>query len=99
MTSLRGAVNRAERDDRYHIAALDVFEAQRRARSFGEELVGVFHSHPDAPASPSSTDALEAWGGWVHLIVSCEAGEVTDMRCWQWDGGTFVPVSLESAAE
>jgi proteasome lid subunit RPN8/RPN11 len=95
VSSVQPAENRAESDDRFRIDAIDVFEAQRAARAADEELIGVFHSHPDRDARPSGTDVEDAWGGWLHLIVSCEAGEATEMRCWEWDGSTFVPVHIE----
>lgn len=95
VTGVQAAENRAPGDNRFSIDAEDVFDANRRARDRGEELVAVFHSHPDSGARPSETDADDAWGGWVHLILGCEAGEVAEMRCWRWDDSAFVPVAIE----
>ena len=37
----------------------------------GDEVVGIYHSHLDAPAYPSATDvAMAAYPDAVHLIVS-----------------------------
>jgi len=37
----------------------------------GDEIVGIYHSHLDAPAYPSQTDvAMAAYPDAIHLIVS-----------------------------
>lgn len=41
----------------------------------GDELVGIYHSHLDAPPYPSPTDvAMAAYPDAVHLIVSLTHG-------------------------
>ena len=92
---LRGAANRAARPDRYTIEARDVYEAIREARRAGQQIVGVYHSHPDAPPYPSATDAAEAWGGWLHLIVGCLGGTGGELRCWRWAESEFVEVGID----
>jgi proteasome lid subunit RPN8/RPN11 len=77
------------------IAALDVMGAALSARRDGLELLGAYHSHPGADASPSRTDAAESWGDWLYLIVACENGEPGDVRCWRWAGSEFVEVHIE----
>jgi proteasome lid subunit RPN8/RPN11 len=33
-------------------------------------IIGVYHSHPNGPATPSETDIAEArYPDWLHLIV------------------------------
>ena len=42
----------------------------------GDEIVGIYHSHLDAPAYPSPTDvAMAAYPDAVHLIVSLTQGD------------------------
>lgn len=90
------ARNRAERSDRFLIDARDVFAAMQAARAAGEELIGVYHSHPDAAAEPSVVDRDDAWGDWLHLIVSCRGGTAAEMNCWRLDHDTPVPVELHA---
>ena len=54
-------------DDRQHI------EVRRWLRRLAPplEIVGVYHSHPNAPARPSASDVAEAnYPDWVFAIVS-----------------------------
>jgi proteasome lid subunit RPN8/RPN11 len=61
-------------------------EAYRRIdhelRGSEQEIIGVFHSHPDCPAKPSPTDLENAWEGFVYPIVSVHQGRAIDVRCW-----------------
>ena len=92
---LVAAENRAARADRFYIDAADVFAAQQAARRHGDEVVAVYHSHPDAPAEPSETDRRDADGEWIHLIVACNQGVAAQIECWRWDGEGFLPIGLQ----
>lgn len=71
------------RRNRYAIDPADVLAAEREAESTGLDLVGFFHSHPDAPAEPSATDLAQAsWPGFAYVIVSVLDGRVGDVRAW-----------------
>jgi proteasome lid subunit RPN8/RPN11 len=96
---VRPEANRATRRDRFLIDAEDVFAALQAGRATGDEIVGVYHSHPDAGSAPSATDRREAWGEWLQLIVACERGSVTGTSCWRSDGDRLVAVAvIEEAA-
>lgn len=44
---------------------------QRELRGSGEEILGVYHSHPKGPAEPSARDAgAAAYPGWIWLITA-----------------------------
>ncbi len=88
------AQNRAARLDRFLIEAREVFEAMRSARREGVELVGIYHSHPDAPPEPSPTDQADTWLEGVYLIVSCRQDGSTAQACWLWSGDDFADVPL-----
>jgi proteasome lid subunit RPN8/RPN11 len=92
------ATNRAADRDRFLIDPRDVFEVMKGARAHGGEVVAVYHSHPDASPVPSMTDRHEAWGDWLHVIVSCEAGESCDARCWRLAERDFVAVPIVEEA-
>lgn len=94
----RAERNRAVRNDRFLIDAADVFAAMRAARTDGDEIIGVYHSHPDGAAEPSATDRADAWGGWLHVIVACPGGSPERMKCWRDAGDRFDAVEIVAVA-
>ena len=58
-------------ETRYEAAPEDLFHATRKMREKGEELLGIYHSHPRSPAFPSPTDVqLAFYPDAVYFIVS-----------------------------
>ncbi len=55
----------------YEAAAQDLFAAQREMRETGENLLGIYHSHPlQAEPAPSETDVRRAfYPEAVYFIV------------------------------
>jgi len=51
-------------------------------RGSGNEIIGVYHSHPDCPAKPSPTDLASAWEGFAYPIISVCDGQAAAMHCW-----------------
>ncbi|MGD2153172.1 MAG: M67 family metallopeptidase [Gemmatimonadales bacterium] len=74
---------RDERRRRYLIGPDDVLALERRASDSGLQVVGYYHSHPDAPAVPSEFDREHAWPTYVYLIVSVVDGRAADIRAWR----------------
>jgi proteasome lid subunit RPN8/RPN11 len=72
-----------ERRRRYLIGPDDVVALERRASQTGLQVVGYYHSHPDAPPAPSDFDREHAWPWYVYLIVSVVAGRAADARAWR----------------
>ena len=85
------------RADRYRLDPDDFLVTDRAARDDGLEIVGVWHTHPDHPARPSRTDREAAWEGWSYLILSVDAGQVSELTAWRLEGGSFVrqPIQIE----
>jgi proteasome lid subunit RPN8/RPN11 len=46
-------------------------------------LLGFYHSHPDHPAHPSTTDRQFAQPGFSYPIVSVTRDAVADIRSWR----------------
>lgn len=67
---------------RYWIDPQEIFQAQRYARSHHQEIIGVYHSHPDQAAVPSESDRAVAWAGYSYIIVSVMQGNAAEVRCW-----------------
>jgi proteasome lid subunit RPN8/RPN11 len=61
-------------------ALLRGFRAARRHRL---EVVGYYHSHPDAAPVPSRRDAAEALPGASYLIVAVDGGVTGSSGCFR----------------
>jgi proteasome lid subunit RPN8/RPN11 len=73
--------------ERYEISPRDLLRAMREAENAGADLVGYYHSHPDRPAIPSSTDESTAWPGVSYVIVEVARGRAGEVRSWRSAGG------------
>lgn len=56
--------------------------AEREASAAGLQIVGIYHTHPDAAAVPSETDAAYAFPEWVYWITPVNGGVPGDARVW-----------------
>ncbi len=85
ITALLPLANR--RDDsprnRFELTPDDVRLAEKTAREKRLELLGWYHSHPDAPARPSEFDREHAWPWYSYLIVSVQKGVARDTTSWR----------------
>lgn len=91
----------AARRTRYLIEAADLLRASEQAEASGQEVVGVFHSHPDHPARPSETDREWAWPYYSYLITSVVRGNAEQTRCWRLsqDRSGFEEETVEPPAQ
>lgn len=71
-------------------------DAQRRMREQGEELFGIYHSHPHSPAEPSDADLEQAgYPEALYIIVSLNTKGVLEMRGFRLKDGKAELVQLE----
>ncbi len=75
--------NPDRKNDRYEISPEDYLKAEKKAKEFGLEIVGVYHSHPDHPDRPSQFDEERAFEGFSYLILSVSKGKVVSYRSWE----------------
>jgi len=69
----------------------------RLLRDSGEELVGIFHSHPQGPARPSNRDLERAYyPEAVHVIVSLADPESPQIGCFRIIDGQAYDVELHA---
>jgi proteasome lid subunit RPN8/RPN11 len=75
------------RDDsprnRFELTPEDVRRAETTAREEGMDLLGWYHSHPDAPARPSEFDREHAWPWYSYIIVSVRGGKPREITSWR----------------
>lgn len=69
--------------NRFELSPGDVLLAEKTAREKKVELIGWYHSHPDAPARPSEFDREHAWPWYSYIIVSVQKGEPRDTTSWR----------------
>ena len=91
------------RDDsprnRFEVTPDDVRLAEKTASAKGVDLIGWYHSHPDAPARPSEFDREHAWPWYSYIIVSIQNGAPHDMNSYrlQDDRAAYDPEPIEIA--
>lgn len=78
--------NQTESPTRFVMDPYEQLRAFDWIESNGLELVGIFHSHPAGPATPSPTDLAEAAYEVVHLIWSRNQGSWQARAFWIEDG-------------
>lgn len=86
----------ADRRQHYAFDPIDYMQAERRADAAGLQVLGVWHSHPDAPPVPSALDKAEAWPGWSYVIIGTSAQGTTGMRSWRLQAEEFLEEVIQS---
>jgi proteasome lid subunit RPN8/RPN11 len=68
--------------DRYSIDPLELFKADRTVSQRGLTIAGIYHSHPDYPATLSKFDLDHSFQWYSYIIVSVPKGKAKDTRLW-----------------
>lgn len=103
VAELLRVANDREAEEQYHrflITPDDSFRADRAARKKGLDVIGCYHSHPNAPARPSQYDVDHAaFTAFSHIIVSIRDGKAADMTSWllKEDRSAFDPEEIRIA--
>ncbi|MEO8091225.1 MAG: M67 family metallopeptidase [bacterium] len=94
--SVRRAPNLFASPRRFEVGGLPGLLSEIEAD--GEEMIGMYHSHPRSEAYPSQTDINLAWGwpGILWLICSL-AGDEPEVRCFEITDARVDEVELEIA--
>jgi proteasome lid subunit RPN8/RPN11 len=74
------------------------FDAERIAGQAGMSIVGIIHSHPDAPARPSAHDSAsgDSLGrDFVFFIITITKNGMRDLTAWQWDGREYQEIIVQ----
>lgn len=73
------------RKRRYTIAPREMMQLQKSSREKNLNIIGIFHSHPDYPATPSEFDRSCAWQEYSYIIVSVSKGKAGEINSWVLD--------------
>jgi proteasome lid subunit RPN8/RPN11 len=74
-----------EEKERYHRYTIDpkkFLTAEIEAQKRGEEVVGIYHSHPNAPARPSQYDQNHAWPTLSYIVVEVREAKPLNVASW-----------------
>jgi proteasome lid subunit RPN8/RPN11 len=86
--------NVADGRDAFELDPAGYVRAEAEARRGGLRVVGVWHSHPDAPPRPAAADlagALRGASGWLHVIVSAVEGARAPIARYRLSAGRLAP--------
>lgn len=79
----------------YFMDPQEQFRALKEMRGRGLQLTGIFHSHPQSPAYPSSTDIkLAFYDEVVYVIASFVEAETPVVKAYRITGGSVSEVLL-----
>ncbi|MDG6994596.1 MAG: M67 family metallopeptidase [Nitrososphaerota archaeon] len=82
---LRRMANTYATEERYHRYTIDpkeFMEIENEASEQGKEIVGIYHSHPNAPSKPSLFDQNHAWPTLSYLVVEVREKKPISTRSW-----------------
>lgn len=83
----------AEPQSRYFASPETLFAAMRRIREAGQQLLGIYHSHPKTAAYPSPADVEAAfYPEALYFIIALEPA--IEMRAFQIENGRIREVRL-----
>ncbi len=68
---------------RFEISPEDYLKAELYAVQHDTDLLGVYHSHPNHPAKPSTHDLAQAAPVFSYIIISVVNGKVDEITSWQ----------------
>lgn len=69
-------------------------ETMRRIRDSGQDMIGIFHSHPETEAVPSATDRDKAaYPDMFYFIISL-LGEEPALSCFYYNGEAFFETGI-----
>ena len=71
--------------DSFSINPLTFLKIQKQARQDNLDIVGIYHSHPNYPATPSTFDTKFAWSIYSYIIISVTEERVHNICSWKLD--------------
>ncbi len=70
------------RHHRFLITPQTFLEGEKFAKERGLDVVGFYHSHPNAKAKPSTYDLEHSWPWYSYIIVSVKDQKAETMTSW-----------------
>jgi len=85
ITAILGLPNAREdeaRHNRFLITPQDYLKGELEADRLGLSVLGIFHSHPNSPNTPSQYDRDWAQPFFSYIITSVYAAKAVESRSW-----------------
>lgn len=80
---------------RFLLDAGQQISVMAKMRELGEDLFAIYHSHPTAPALPSTNDLeLAAYPDALYLIISLNTKGILEMRGFKISRKTALEIAL-----
>lgn len=73
----------SQQHNRFLISPRTMFDSEKIARASKMDVIGFYHSHPDAESRPSQFDLDHAWPFYSYVILSVKKGKREKMTCWE----------------
>jgi [CysO sulfur-carrier protein]-S-L-cysteine hydrolase len=81
--------------NRFLLDAGQQIAAMKQMRDKGESLFAIYHSHPNAPAVPSSADIEQAaYPEALHLIISLNTKGILELRAFRITAKTVQELAI-----
>ena len=85
VVELLRAYNEREEENQFNrflITPEAYMRGEKEARSKKLDVLGFYHSHPNAPARPSKYDLDHAWPWYSYVIVAIKDSIADNMTSW-----------------
>lgn len=83
--AISNAREEAAKRNRFLITPDEFMRGEKHARASKLDVIGIYHSHPDAPAVPSQFDLDHALPIYSYIIVSVRAALAGDFFSWEME--------------
>ncbi len=98
VTAVIPVTNELHSPVRFRMDPIEMLAVFQRMDRLGEDLLGIYHSHPKGPAVPSPTDLVEfAYPGVLYLIWSPLEENTWQVRGFAIEEQVFREVRLDQA--
>jgi len=79
---MENVFEKEERYRRYTIDPIKYMDAENEAAVLNEEIIGIYHSHPNAAARPSHFDLDFAWPLLSYVVVEVRDSKPANTKSW-----------------
>jgi proteasome lid subunit RPN8/RPN11 len=83
---------------RFHMDPQGQLSAMQRIEEEGEEIVGIYHSHPGGPPAPSGTDLGEAAYPEAAYLIWAPTGGAWNCRAFRIGPAGVAPLQIRIEA-
>jgi len=86
--------NMENSSESYFMEPEEQYEVDRKIKLSGDEMLGIFHSHPDSPPRPSGRDIEKAFYKNCYYVITSLCGPAPDTRAYKINDENVREVAL-----